>query len=289
MTTNRREQPYLRQKHGAMHSRFLLPILAVALACTTTAQPTWRFPICLEDGTGARDTIWLVYDTTATVGNNSFPTVDYALGEGHVEMDHSKFNVWVGNWDNDSTKTVAFPYTEFPYHNATVYAFNYQYPVTIRWDLSLGAEPWLPQGGWPINGGALYNDYFYYFNNCGGPPCGYFDISLADSVIVVDAFPAEVFPVGFTLGHLLDTHVADQGGGETILLWPNPTRHLIHVSGLDRKTKATICDPLGRELQTHALTPADNILLLDNLPNGTYLLMLSNPNGHEFFKLVKMP
>ncbi len=205
-------------------------------------------------------------------------------------MDPSVFNVWVWNWDNDSTKTVAFPYTEFPYHNATVDAFNYQYPVTIRWDLSLGAEPWLPQEGWPIDGGALYNDYFWMFNNCGGPPCGYFDISLADSVVVIDAFPAEVFPVDFTLGHMFNAHVAEQSGGETPLLWPNPARDLIHVAGLDDiTTEAMICDPLGRRLQTSVLTPADNTLRLDGLPDGTYLLILSNPNGNEFFKFVKMP
>ncbi|MBS1568523.1 MAG: T9SS type A sorting domain-containing protein [Bacteroidetes bacterium] len=269
-----------------MRIRFLLPLLALALACTTTAQPTWRFPICFEDGTGARDTIWLVYDTTATTGWDT-PQVDYSLGEGRVDMDPSVFNVWVWNWDNDSTKTVAFPYTEFPYHNATVDAFNYQYPVTIRWDLSLGAEPWLPQEGWPINGGALYNDYFYYFNNCGGPPCGIFDISLADSVVVVDAFPAEVFPVDFTLVHINDVGVHFHNDLGKISISPNPAWERIHATGLVGNTTATVYSPVGSALLTTQLTPTDNILHLDNLPEGTYLLTLTNPNGNEHFKFIK--
>ncbi len=261
--------------------RLSLPLLALAIVFSTTAQPTWRFPICFEDGTGARDTIWLVYDTTATVGNNSFPTVDYALGEGHVDMDHSKFNVWVGNWDNDSTKTVAFPYTEFPYHNATVYAFNYQYPVTIHWDLSLGAEPWLPQEGWPINGGALYNDYFYYFNNCGGPPCGIFDISLADSVVVVDAFPAEVFPVGFTLGHLLDVHVAEQGGGDPVQLWPNPATTEVLVRGFgDEECLLRLMDITGRVVIQEVRFTGKTRLPLADVQPGTYVCLITTSKGH---------
>ncbi len=265
--------------------------LLLAVACTLTvaaaAQPTWHFPICFEDGTGARDTIWLVYDTTATTGWDT-PQVDYSLGEGRVDMDPSVFNVWVWNWDNDSTKTVAFPYTEFPYHNATVYAFNYQYPVTIRWDLTIGAEPFLPQDGGPIDWGMIYNDYFYYNNNCGGPPCGVFDMSFVDSVVVEDAYPAEVFPADFTLGHNLQLGIAMSQDKSEINVWPNPARNLIRVSGLDdRTTKAVISDPLGRRLQTGVLTPANNTLHLDNLPEGTYLLNLTNPKGNEHFKFIK--
>lgn len=271
-----------------MRTRFLLPLLALAFASTATAQPTWRFPICFEDGTGARDTIWLVYDTSATVGNNSFPTVDYSLGEGHVDMDHTQFNVWVGNWDNDSTKTVAFPYTIFPYHNATVDAFNYQYPVTIRWDLSLGLAPWLPQSNGPINFGMIYNQYFYYINNCGGPPCGVFDMTLVDSVVVPQPDPNYLFPVDFTLSHIDVTNISEYHARAFNNIWPNPAQDLIYVSGLTASTTATIYSLLGIELHTASLNPKDNSIHLGNLPNGTYLLTLTNPKGNEHFKFIKM-
>ena len=59
--------------------RNLLLALACSLAVAAAAQPTWRFHLAFEDGTGARDTIWFVFDTTAT---NSAGMVDEHLGEG---------------------------------------------------------------------------------------------------------------------------------------------------------------------------------------------------------------
>ena len=78
------------------------------------AQPQWKFHIAFEDATGAKDTIWLVYDTTA---HGTLPT-DTLLGEGKVVIDYSKFNVYIFNYDNDTTKTFALPYFYFHGHNA---------------------------------------------------------------------------------------------------------------------------------------------------------------------------
>jgi hypothetical protein len=43
------------------------------------AQPQWRFHLAFEDATGAKDTLWFIYDTTATIGWDSH------LGEGPSE------------------------------------------------------------------------------------------------------------------------------------------------------------------------------------------------------------
>lgn len=202
-------------------------------------------------------------------------------------MDHTKFNVWVWNWDNDSTKTVAFPYTEFPYHNATVYAFNYQYPMTIRWDLSLGALPWLPQENWPIDGGMLYNGYFYMFNNCGGPPCGYFDITNEDSVTVYDPYPIEALPVDFTLGHNHGSGLGGQEEPRKVGIVPNPTSGTIAVTGIMGSCVAHVFSSMGNLLRQATLTAYDNTIHLDDLPSGTYFLTLVTPGHHEHFKLIK--
>ncbi|MBS1569770.1 MAG: hypothetical protein JST45_10040 [Bacteroidetes bacterium] len=74
--------------------RHLILLFALAFAYTATAQPTWRFHLAFEDGTGARDTIWFVFDTTATLGSG---VPDYELGEGAVQMDLDSFNVWILN------------------------------------------------------------------------------------------------------------------------------------------------------------------------------------------------
>jgi hypothetical protein len=41
-------------------------LLALTFCCSITAQPQWKFHIAYEDATGAKDTIWLIWDTTAT-------------------------------------------------------------------------------------------------------------------------------------------------------------------------------------------------------------------------------
>src|SRR5690606_7963439 len=125
--------------------RNLLLTLACAFVLSATAQPTWRFHLAFEDGAGARDTIWFVYDTTATTGNNQMPTVDYALGEGAVQIDYSEFNVFTWNWNSDTTKTNAWPYNWFPtFQCGTIDAINWIPPMTIRWDTSLFHAPYLP-------------------------------------------------------------------------------------------------------------------------------------------------
>ncbi len=89
--------------------RFLLPLLALALAYTATAQPTWRFHLAFEDGSGARDTLWFVWDTTATIGYVG-GTIDYAMGEGSVDMDTTVFNMFMHNANLEPTKTDANPF-----------------------------------------------------------------------------------------------------------------------------------------------------------------------------------
>ncbi len=102
--------------------RHLILLLALALACTTTAQPTWRFHLAFEDGTGARDTIWMVYDTSATLGSNPWPgpNVDTLLGEGPVNLDDGIFHVFRTNAHGDTTQTNAFPYSQFPNFDGTI-------------------------------------------------------------------------------------------------------------------------------------------------------------------------
>ncbi|MBK9513549.1 MAG: T9SS type A sorting domain-containing protein [Flavobacteriales bacterium] len=144
--------------------RFHAPTAAI-ICCTVLltitheahAQPQWRFHLAFEDGTGARDTIWFIFDETATLG------LDEALGEGAISMDPTVFNVWVRNADWDSTKTRAWPFSYFPNIEAAVMGSNYEYPVTLSWDTALfqyTAEG-LPWPGY-IPGAQLYCDYIFF-------------------------------------------------------------------------------------------------------------------------------
>ncbi|MBK7287391.1 MAG: hypothetical protein IPI95_09950 [Flavobacteriales bacterium] len=127
--------------------RFILALVVLALSLTTIAQPTWRFHLAFEDGTGARDTIWMVYDTTATLGSNPWPgpNVDTLLGEGPVDVDDGLFHVFRTNAIGDTTNTNAYPYSQYPNFDGTsIDAINWTPPMTITWDTSLFHAPYLP-------------------------------------------------------------------------------------------------------------------------------------------------
>jgi hypothetical protein len=142
-----------------------------------SAQPQWKFHVAFKDATGAKDTIWFIWDTTAT-----FEGADTALGEVSVNIDNSKFSVWTSNhglmW-YDTIKTVAHPYDYSFEHR--IEAINYELPITITWDSSLLRASWLPPApvGW-VNFARIDNNYFFFFNN--NEWTHEYDMTLSDSV-----------------------------------------------------------------------------------------------------------
>lgn len=185
-----------------MPSRHLLFVLCASLlACTAAAQPQWRFHLAFEDGTGARDTIWFVYDVSATQGWGP-GEVDHDLGEGRVEMDLNAFNVWMWNWDGDSTKTLAYPYSVFPWHGEVeIHGFNYQYPIIIRWDRSLFHAEYLSNPD-SINTAVMNGQYFYWYGNMPFP--GVHSLLEEDSVVVLD-LGEPLFPTALYVNHHTNT------------------------------------------------------------------------------------
>lgn len=105
---------------------FLIAILVISFQLA--AQPQWKFHVAFEDGTGAKDTIWFIWDTTAV-----FYGIDTALGEGNPNMNYNEFNVYTLTWDTypdyDTTKVVAHPY-EYSFGH-TIEAINYTLPIKI--------------------------------------------------------------------------------------------------------------------------------------------------------------
>ena len=157
---------------------YTLFLLIFFFSVHSYAQPQWKFHVAFEDATGAKDTIWFIWDTTAT-----FFGIDTALGEGNPHMDYSQFNVWTLTWasnsDYDTTKTVAHPYDD-SFEN-TIEAINFELPITITWDSALLHADYLPPTpvGW-VNYARIDNDYFFFNNNNG--LAHQYDMTLSDSV-----------------------------------------------------------------------------------------------------------
>ena len=256
--------------------------LLLSLACTLTlaasAQPTWRFHLAFEDGTGARDTIWMVFDTTATVGT-SFGEVDDALGEAAVQMGPDSFNVWILNSAYDSTKTIAFPYAGmFPYITAEIQAFNYTYPITLRWDTALFRLPWLPAPGFPYDGGTMDNDFFFALNN---DPWGHsFILGWSDSVVVEPFHPnMYVFPILVNLGMGSTTGTEELRSMMPLHPLPNPGSDKVSIRDAQPIEEVQLRSLDGRLWKVLKGQGEQLELNVPELPNGMYMLCLLRADG----------
>jgi hypothetical protein len=249
----------------------------LAFACPLQAQPQWRYHLAFEDGTGARDTLWFIYDTTATVGSVPAPEVDYALGEGGVDMDLGAFNVWLGNWDGDSTKTLAYPYTYFPNHGyQDINAFNYQYPIIIRWDRSLFEAEWLPSPD-SINFAVLNGEYFYWFGN--EPFLQVFSLMHADSVVVgLEALWSPLFPTTLLIGHMQGDPQTVEEDSEGGLRWFTDGQFL-RVSAREALDDFLVFDAHGRLIHAVRVRAANAEVSIQEWPEGLYIFRTRATNN----------
>jgi hypothetical protein len=256
-------------------SKGILLALAAALSLTATAQPTWRFHLAFEDATGAKDTIWFVFDTTATIGTG---VPDSTFGEGATPMNPNEFNVWIWNPAYDSTKTIAFPYTMFPDISAEIHAFNYQFPMIWRWDTALFRLPWLPEPGFPFDGGTMDNDFFFAYSN--DPWEHSFFLGWTDSVVVQPTHPnMGVFPTIVNIG--LDLHAGLREWSDVVPLdpTPNPGFNQICVQDMHGIQSIQVWTMDGRLCIVQNGDGNKVQVDVTTLPTGTYLLRILQANG----------
>lgn len=264
--------------------RNLFLLLACSLACTTTAQPTWRFHLAFEDGTGAQDTLWFIWDTTATVHYVGTPP-DYSLGEGPVDMDTTAFNMWMYNGNNERTKTDAQPYVGgfYPtFGSFEIWGENFIGPMTIRWDSSLFNAPFLPQ---PVFAAALNGEYFFWYQDPYEPdfPPGYIPggyvcwLTGRDSVVVPDIGGTPLCPFTFQIGDSIN-HLG---------IFKNDMAHLsMHVNGSSLIVNAgstmdriALHDLQGRIMGEYPVHSNTALIPIIQLPAGLYVVRAQLKNG----------
>ncbi len=252
------------------------------------AQPQWKFHIAFEDATGARDTLWCIWDSTA---HGTLPT-DTALGEGKINFDPNAFNVWIYNYDLDSTKTRVVPFTWS--FGLEVRAFNYQYPITISWDTSLFNTifPW-PYSS--IDFAWISNDYFFSVNN--SPLDQAFNMAIDNHVIApaFNWFSQNQFPMYFNIARH-DTSYVNVGEimPSNVKLFPNPTNEDILVSSFDKIKKIDVFSEDGVIVFSKWFSQQEYInefnLSVESFHPGYYLINIitfKNQIYHE--KIIKIP
>ncbi len=248
-------------------------------------QPQWRFHLAFEDATGARDTIWFIWDTTATLGSQTNPEVDEALGEGAVTMDPETFNVWLWNWDGDSTKTLAYPYAVFPSHGEQyMYAFSYEYPVTIRWDHTMLQAPYLPNPA-AIDEAFLSGEYFYWFGNQPFP--GVHSILQEDSVVVLDeGSAAPLFPFDLYINGDLTNSVHGMGEAPLGLAvrWP-----YLEIAMVQRMHEVRVLDASGQLRHREMPTTSHAEIPIAAWADGLYIIAVrTSTNNWHHGKFIKV-
>ena len=228
------------------------------------------------------------WDSTATSG------VDTALGEGAVQLNHSVFNVYIGNPNADTTKTEALPYLYFPSHSAIVYAINYQYPITIRWDSSLFHSSFLPATSNNfINVARISNDYFFFVNNNPPPPLSNEFDMLLDNSAYAPAYnwgSQSQFPMVFgTTWHplVIKSPYRIKNNNK---IFPNPTSNFINVQNVDLIKHIEIVSLEGFILKTiNYMQPIyETNIDISNLVSGFYFVKIINKlNTSTYEKISK--
>lgn len=278
-------------------------LLALGFCCSITAQPQWKFHIAYEDATGARDTIWLIWDTTAT-----FYGIDTLLGEGNPGMNYNEFNVWTltggPGWNQiDTTKVIAHPY-EYSFE-PIVKAMNFVLPITITWDSSLFHAPGLPPQpvGW-INHARIDNLYFFsYWNN----PwvTHYYDMTIDNKVIapIPEANPWFWqdwihFPMSFIIYQdpTLGTPVLNKNQGKNLKLYPNPLQNadILTITTFEEILALQILNMHGCNIDYRVIESTLNqssstyrISLLGLKP-GLYNVRVKTINNYYHEKIIKI-
>ncbi|HPI85771.1 MAG TPA: T9SS type A sorting domain-containing protein [Bacteroidales bacterium] len=271
--------------------KVLVVFIAVFQTGKALPQQQWKFHLAFEDANYQRDTIWFIWDSTAT-----FHGIDTALGEMAVELNYSEFNVWIQNFYGDTTKTQALPYNHT--HSTTIGAINFELPIIMTWDSSMFFADYLPPEpvGW-VNSAKLSNDYFFFINN--DHLNHVFDMTLTDSIIAPEPnntdpwywLPERHFPMGIelrqdpTIG--LDENLCEMKSN--IVLFPNPssTSIFLRLKDYSYPLKVSIFSLTGKLEMSQEIHNNDQFIDISRLPTGMFILLVTNCNQKIYEKFIK--
>ena len=259
-----------------MKKQLLILITLFFTSCTIVKaqEPQFKFHLAFEDATGAKDTVWLIFDTLATSGN------DTIFGEIPISILPDTFQVFVKINASDTGKVVAIP-TNYELYGFQVMAKNYVYPIKLQWDTSLIHTNNLP---FTINTAYLDNEWFF-FNNDGSLNNQYNILTADSSYISLPSFnwgSQEQFPINFGFGYdyMLSTNILDNSNNTSYFkLYPNPSRTRINLTldyNHDSIFEYYIMDLRGSILKSSIITSDNTEIDLSEISKGIYVISVIN-------------
>jgi hypothetical protein len=283
-------------------------ILFLAYSLSMHAQsyePQFKFWLAFEDATGAKDTLWLIMDSTAKIGPNDDPH----LGEVMLYDTTENFKVSFDNYLPSDTlrkykmhKVLAVNSSQKGL-SAHITSFNYQLPITIRYDTNIFNNNGLP---YEFKTAYLHNYYsYFYLNNT-----QHFFIYLKEYISggwMPDIFDSVTLPYvdnnpnfsHFPLEFYLDINpfsfvgVSELERSEEVpIIYPNPTTDVLNVINKeDCDCEIAIYNVYGQKVFGERYFPQINKVSIDIsfLENGIYILHINNLilNKTTNFKFVK--
>ncbi|MBK8486230.1 MAG: T9SS type A sorting domain-containing protein [Bacteroidetes bacterium] len=271
-----------------------------------TEQPAWVFPLWFEDGTGAKDTLYLGYDSEGQ--DYGYPQSDTVFAEYFNLIDTTKFNVYWSSiyFDSLILKNIIWQHLEFYTY---ISFYKAEYPIKISWDNNLFYSEALP---YPFNEdlprawGLFYcHDNSPEYPNCFplgelpllftdtiiGPPY-LFEIWRKDSMIfngpdntyLLDYADFAVFPY-----NSFDGTAIEEQDITSITVGPNPFINEIQIKSFDQLENLTIYSITGQQIFFKNDIKGNSIqLYLGFLPRGQiYFLKVNTSNSTYPIKLIK--
>lgn len=262
---------------------FFICFLQNANCIHAQQQPQWKFHLAFEDATGAKDTIWFVWDSTA-----SFYGIDTVFGEIPINITPDTFQVYLtipGGYFSNTFAT--YPYNSF---QNNIYAHNYVYPIIIRWDTSLFYSNALIS---PINCAEMDNSYFF---TTSGNFCNVFNMLENDTALCPPFGLEEHFPLSVNINVneycCLNGIEENNGNNGEYDIYPNPFgEKLIMVSSKCKVKEIIIYSVDGKKVyQDKNEYPEEKEIRLSlaMLNQGIYIVEIKNDKNQKFYeKIVK--
>ena len=266
---------------------FLL-IYLIAPSCVAQQNAQWPFYIAFEDATGAKDTMWMVFDSSAAYPNGVSPS----LGEVPLSsQDTLDFHVWCNLYFGEqgakySTSAKSLSYSS---NERLIYAANYVLPITARWDTLLFTADILYETGDPVNRATIDNNYFFLVNNW---YFQVFEMTLDNHVLLpefgwgggVGHFPIFVDFDRGPLGPILNT---DEKESDYFSLYPNPTAGLINIEFLMTASGTlTVYDSKGKLVLSENMSSDRKQIDLQNEADGLYYAVYQDDERRVVKKVV---
>lgn len=247
----------------------------------TIGIPQFKFHLAFEDATGAKDTVWLILDTLATLGS------DAIFGEIPVSLPTDTFQVYIELGVNDTRKISAVP-TLYESGGFQILAQNYVYPLTMYWDTSLIYNNNLP---FTINYAYLDNDWFFFNND--GTLIYLFNMMNTDSVELPKFYywSEEQFPINFSFNVSSGVGIKeDKFNASTISVFPNPTQTQLLVQlneNINGVAKLKLMDIRGTILKQFVVSTDRTFVDVSDLPSGVYVIEVLNGKFSYREKIIK--